>query len=231
MYKFLTILFTLFLSVYSNTSFAAIDKEILESKKCSSVFARFEEQYKIPKNTLHAISLQETQKAHSKHNISLVWPWTVNSRGKGYYFDSKNDAIKFVQDQIKSGNKSVDVGCMQINLKYHSKAFTSIEEAFSPKANIEYGAKLLKDNKKSSGSWSKAIGNYHSYQEKRAANYSLKVNRFNKNMTSYKAKLENISNPVKKEKNNNNVLKLSDITKLKKNDNITKDENWFHKVR
>ena len=70
------------------TVLAKNDSELMESKKCSNMFSYFEQKHNIPQNTLHAISLRETQKAHSKHRIGIVWPWTitVNPSGKGYHF-------------------------------------------------------------------------------------------------------------------------------------------------
>lgn len=181
------------ISIFASFSvFAESDPEIIESRKCSAMFTYFEKKYNLPENTLHSISLQETQKSHSKYNIGLVWPWTVNSKGRGYHFNNRDEAIEFAQAEIKAGNKSIDIGCMQINLKYHPDAFDSIEQAFSPRQNIAYGAKFLKDNYSQAGSWKEAIGHYHSYQKNKAANYHAKVNRFKQNMTIYKERLKKL---------------------------------------
>ncbi|PCJ26129.1 MAG: lytic transglycosylase [Rickettsiales bacterium] len=169
--------------------FAHIDRELLESQKCSNIFGHFEKEYDLPKDTLYAISLQETQKTHSKHNIWFAWPWTINVGGKGYYFKNKEEAIKFARAKIKSGKKSIDVGCMQINLKYHAKAFDSLEEAFTPAKNIAYAAKMLKDNHRRFGSWREAIGRYHSGIKKRAVRYHASVNRIISSIDVYKKHL------------------------------------------
>ena len=39
--------------------------------------------------------------------------------------------------------KSVDVGCMQISLTYHPDAFSSMDQAFDPASNADYGARFL----------------------------------------------------------------------------------------
>lgn len=83
------------LATFSFSASALIDPELLESKKCSNMFAYFEGRYKLPQHTLHSISLQETQKAHSTHKIALVWPWTINVKGKGYHFETKDKALSF----------------------------------------------------------------------------------------------------------------------------------------
>ena len=172
----------------SMSAFAA-DREIMESKKCSSMFSYFENRYNLPKDILHSISLQETRKPHSRHQIGVVWPWTINVEGKGFHFRTKKDAIRFVKDQLKEGKTSIDIGCMQINLKYHPDAFTSLDQAFSPRRNIAYAAQLLQSHYKRLRSWDKAVGQYHSSTHDRASNYQASVNRINNKMVTYKQDL------------------------------------------
>lgn len=172
----------------SMSAFAA-DREIMESKKCSSMFSYFENRYNLPKDILHSISLQETRKPHSRHQIGVVWPWTINVEGKGFHFRTKKDAIRFVKDQLKEGKTSIDIGCMQINLKYHPDAFTSLDQAFSPRRNIAYAAQLLQSHYKRLRSWDKAVGQYHSSTHDRASNYQASVNRINNKMLTYKQDL------------------------------------------
>jgi hypothetical protein len=182
------ILILISLTLCSMSAFAA-DREIMESKKCSSMFSYFENRYNLPKDILHSISLQETRKPHSRHQIGVVWPWTINVEGKGFHFRTKKDAIRFVKDQLKEGKTSIDIGCMQINLKYHPDAFTSLDQAFSPRRNIAYAAQLLQSHYKRLRSWDKAVGQYHSSTHDRASNYQASVNRINNKMVTYKQDL------------------------------------------
>ncbi len=176
--------------IFGSTSvFAGVDRELLESKKCSSMFSYFENRYNLPKDILHSISLQETQKSHSRHKIGVVWPWTINVEGKGFHFRTKRDAIRFVKDQMAEGKASIDVGCMQINLKHHPDAFTSLDQALSPRRNIAYAAQLLQSHYNRLGNWNKAVGHYHSGTHDRASNYQASVNRINNKMVTYKQDL------------------------------------------
>jgi soluble lytic murein transglycosylase-like protein len=140
----------------------AYDEEIYESNKCDSLFGHFEQKFKIPQNILRSIALKESGKKHSKNNNIIIWPWTVNVEGKGYYFRNKKEAIKFVKNQIKTNKEIIDVGCMQINLKHHINAFDSIDKAFEPQYNISYGAEFLRKKYEQTGCWHKAIAHYHS---------------------------------------------------------------------
>lgn len=74
------------------------------------------------------------------------------------------------------GVKSIDVGCMQINLAYHPDAFKSVEEAFDPQKNAEYAAKFLKKlYKNNDRDWIKAAMAYHSSVPTKALRYKKKI--------------------------------------------------------
>ena len=64
---------------------------------------------------------------------------------------------------------------LQLNYRFHSKAFANIQEMLNPKNNIEYAAKLLIRLKKQHGTWYAAICNYHSSKPDHQRKYSYKV--------------------------------------------------------
>ncbi len=53
--------------------------------------------------------------------------------------------MKAVAAMRAAGMQSIDVGCMQINLRAHPAAFASIDDAFDPAANADYAARFLRD--------------------------------------------------------------------------------------
>lgn len=159
--------FILYLSValYSFSSQAIDYKEYLllhNSHQCSNYFDHFERKYQIPKHLLRSISIVETGRWHSGAQIYLSWPWAINQGGKSYYMDSKKEAIKKVKQMLEAGLTNIDIGCMQINLHHHPEAFSSLNDAFEPKNNIEYAANFLLNNYNLSQNWQQAIAIYHS---------------------------------------------------------------------
>jgi soluble lytic murein transglycosylase-like protein len=58
--------------------------------------------------------------------------------------------------------RSVDIGLMQINWKFHGRHFESPEALFEPKTNVLYAAKYLRTLLKRHGSTEKAVAFYHS---------------------------------------------------------------------
>jgi soluble lytic murein transglycosylase-like protein len=186
---FVGVIFLYSFFLFASNSYAKVDLEIAESHQCSNLFPYFEKKFSIPTNTLHSIALKESGKKHTKHKIVLVWPWTVNVEGKGYYFDSKKEAIIFVKKQIMKGKENIDVGCMQINLKHHIDAFSSLAEAFNPRENIEYGARFLKSKYEQLGEWHKAVAHYHSATPALGLHYKKQVIKIASNMDDYKNSL------------------------------------------
>ena len=215
----------------SSVALGVLDKEINESQKCSRMFSYFEKKYKLPKDILHSISLQESQKPHSKYKIGIVWPWVINVEGKGHYFKSKYEAVQFTKQLILSGKTSIDVGCMQISLKYHPDAFASLHQAFSPMNNIEYAAQLLRSHYEKHGKWHKAVGHYHSATADKALSYHTNVKKINVAMVAYKKSLEQYSNPYRSE--SKHVRQLSNNTTMQKGINISKmkTNNLFRRVQ
>ena len=110
---------------------------------------------------LKAISLTESgrQLPNKQH---VAWPWTINVEGKGHVYKSKNDAIKAVKRFQSQGKESIDVGCMQVNLKHHPDAFRHLEDAFDPQLNVAYAAQFLNGLRRQFGNWKTAVGHYHS---------------------------------------------------------------------
>ena len=116
--------------------------------------------YNIPDNILLGIGLQE---AGTRVNKQLtVWPWAINAEGKGRLHNTKASAMAWVARQLNDGMRSIDIGCMQVNLRWHPSAFTSLAEGFDPKANVDYAARLLKTHYQKTGNWRSAAGRYHS---------------------------------------------------------------------
>ena len=55
------------------------------------------------------------------------------------YFDNKLETIEYLKSNINL-KKSIDVGCMQINTKYHLKNFKDLSHLVEPEENVKYAA-------------------------------------------------------------------------------------------
>lgn len=160
---------------------AASDGLIEGAKQCTQYFPTEERSRQIPVHLLAAISTTETGRYHEGLGMLVPWPWTINVEGKGYYFNSKAEAIAATQKFLGQGKRSIDVGCMQVNLKHHAKAFRNLNEAFDPATNVGYAARFLSTNYAEMGNWIQAAAAYHSRTKSRGNSY---LGRVEKNWTS-----------------------------------------------
>lgn len=166
------------------------DHQLKEASKCIKLISKYEKIYQLPPNILLAIAIKETGRAYSgskklKSNTVIPWAWSVNTGGKGYYFISKKEAVKFVREQVRSGNINIDVGVAQINLRAHPSAFESIEQSFDPEVNLHYAAYLLQKHYLEYKNWFKSIAAYHSKTEKFGSQYANNVLQILKNIDKY----------------------------------------------
>lgn len=129
----------------------------------------------LPPSMLRALTRTETGRARAGR--LTPWPWTVNMEGAGHWFDDREKALAFARKHHARGATSFDVGCFQINYRWHNKAFGSVEAMFDPLENARYAAKYLLELKAESGSWKTAIGHYHSRTPSRAQEYVARYSR------------------------------------------------------
>lgn len=123
----------------------------------------------VPLSVLRAVTRTET--GRGRGGQLEPWPWTVNMQGIGKWFASRDAAKSYVFRHFKAGARSFDVGCFQINYKWHHKAFRSMDDMFDPVQNATYAASFLAQLKAELGSWDAAVGAYHSRTDALAERY------------------------------------------------------------
>ncbi|GHT91148.1 hypothetical protein FACS1894122_03060 [Alphaproteobacteria bacterium] len=133
---------------------------------CENEIIVAEKKHNIPRKLLMAIGTVESGRAADSSKQKRPWPWTICAEGKSYYCSTKSAAIAIVKRIMARGVRNIDVGCMQVNLLHHSKAFKNLEEAFTPKNNVAYAANFFAELRKDAKSWTHAVGYYHSRASK-----------------------------------------------------------------
>ncbi len=103
------------------------------------------------------------------------WPWSINAEGVDHVFQTKVEAVAAVRALQSEGVRSIDVGCMQVNLMYHPEAFASLDEAFDPGRNADYAARFLTQLHAQTGNWATATAWYHSATPELGAEYRRRV--------------------------------------------------------
>lgn len=132
---------------------------------CADAALRASKATGVPYDVLVAISLVETG-----HN-SRPWPWTVNLGGEGHWLDTLDAAADLVAGALKDGLTNIDLGCFQLNYRWHATAFDSVAEMLDPDANALYAAEYLAQHYAKSGDWATAAAAYHSATPEYAERY------------------------------------------------------------
>lgn len=142
---------------------------------CGQAIGATEKKARLPAQLLATIALIESGRQDPSSGLTRPWPWTINAEGTGFFFETKEQAIAAVQALQESGVRSIDVGCMQINLMHHATAFSSLDEAFDPQANVAYAARFLNQLYAQTNDWPKAAAAYHSQTPDIGADYQRRV--------------------------------------------------------
>lgn len=104
-----------------------------------------------------------------------AWPWTLNEGGQSHYFKTRDAALRYLQDAVARGVTNIDVGCMQINYRWHGDKFRTLDDMLDPEQNTAYGALYLSNLHRHLNDWAAATGRYHSADPERGNAYFQKV--------------------------------------------------------
>lgn len=142
---------------------------------CRAAIQAAERAAGIPTHLLTAIARMESGRRDPETGAFHPWPWTINAEGRGQFFADKAAAVAGVQALQAGGMRSIDIGCMQVNLRHHPDAFPSLEAAFDPLTNATYAARFLTELHARFGDWNRAVAAYHSQTPERGEPYRERV--------------------------------------------------------
>ncbi len=141
----------------------------MDAALCTTAARQAATETGVPLSVLMAVTLTET--GRNTAGRMDPWPWTVNMEGEGHWFEDEDAARAFVYDRYKSGARSFDIGCFQINHRWHGENFASVAEMFRPDKNALYAAEFLGQLYDEFGDWSAAAGAFHSRTQQFAKAY------------------------------------------------------------
>ncbi|MEY4982788.1 MAG: hypothetical protein RIR62_1054 [Pseudomonadota bacterium] len=128
----------------------------------------------IPDGLLPAIALVESGHDDGQGGRA-PWPWTLNRAGQSHYLADKDAALATLEGILATGATNVDLGCMQLNWRWHAGSFAGPAEMLDPAANTAYAARFLKELHAQLGSWELATAAYHSTDPDRGQAYLARV--------------------------------------------------------
>ncbi len=136
---------------------------------CEAAARTAAQRHGVPLDVMRAVALVET--GRSRNGVMQPWPWAIHALGEGRWFDGRDAALRHARAVIAQGRRNVDLGCFQVNYRWHGHKFASLEQMIDPAQNAEYAAQLLAQHKQRLGSWERAVGAYHSATPEFARRY------------------------------------------------------------
>jgi hypothetical protein len=127
----------------------------------------------VPLDLLRAIMLVESGQVRGGRR--QPWPWAVNVGGRGTWHPDAQAALRMIASVPAESAEHVDIGCFQLNRRWHGQHFVDAAAMLDPMANARHAARFLAMLHDEFGSWPAAAGAYHSRDPVRAAAYATRV--------------------------------------------------------
>lgn len=140
---------------------------------CGAAARRASAETGVPEQLLKAISL--TESGRKSDGQFIAWPWTINAGGDGRWLASRNEAKLHIAGLRQQGVTNFDIGCFQLNHRWHGTAFHSAAAMLTPEDNARYAALYLSELHGELGSWHAAARAYHSRSPDKADIYEQKL--------------------------------------------------------
>ena len=153
---------------------------VRRSAPCSDAAARASSRHGVPPELLTAMVAVESNGEPWAIGVGARQPGEPGPRarayaGRSYIAPDARTAESWVLGLRGIGLKSLDVGCLQVNLHWHGQAFASLAQAFDPTTNVDYGARLLRQLGSQHGSWELAVAHYHASRRPAQVAYLCRV--------------------------------------------------------
>lgn len=136
---------------------------------CEIAAMRAAAEYGVPPDIMIALTLTET--GRRLDGRTRPWAWSVNAAGKGSWFGDAAEALAFAEDEVARGQNNVDIGCFQVNYRWHGENFTGVAAMFDPMTNARYAADFVRRLYAETGDWRRAAGAFHSRRPANSARY------------------------------------------------------------
>ena len=138
---------------------------------CHNAVAKAARAEGLPQTILQALALTESGRQMADGRTT-AWPWVLNIAGEGRFFATETQARAALQSALATGERSIDIGCLQLNFRWHGEAFAEPEDMLDPLRNASYAAAFLSQLlRRHAGDWQAAIAAYHSADPLKAEAY------------------------------------------------------------
>jgi soluble lytic murein transglycosylase-like protein len=134
------------------------------------------QEYAVPPEVLFAVALAESELLLTSRRV-MPWPWTLNVEGREERYRNRVEAWEAIQRHLEAGRRSIDIGLMQVNWRWHQELLQDPWTALDPYFNLRAGSRILHDLYQEDGDWVTVVGRYHAPADTPAARHRAEVYR------------------------------------------------------
>lgn len=139
------------------------------TKLQNTLWGQVARRHRIDPYILYAVALTESRKDGEQNRV-MPWPWAINNAGNSFIPNSQQEAEALLNEMLDQGKRNIDVGIMQVNLRWHGHRVAKPEHLLNPNTNLEIGAGLLAEAIKSApNNLALGIGRYYNWKNVPAA--------------------------------------------------------------
>ena len=123
----------------------------------------------------YAIALTESGQSRMTAGYR-PWPWTLSIDGEPYFFPTREKARTALLEALRRQPVQLGIGLFQVEHRFHSDRFDSVEEMLDPYENSRVAAEIFLEGLAMAGGdvW-QAIGLFHSATPDLAEAYRKRV--------------------------------------------------------
>ena len=142
----------------------------------NTLWGQVAQKHRIDPYILYAVALTESRKNDGKNQVTPS-PWAINNAGNTFIPSNKQDAEALLNQLMAQGQRNIDIGIMQVNLRWNGHRVDKPEQLLNPGTNLEIGARVLSEAIQSApNNLALGIGRYYNWKNELAAlQYGQKV--------------------------------------------------------
>ena len=140
-----------------------------------TIFEEVGREKNLDPDLIYAVALAESAYSESRDGLMQPHPWTLRTAKGPHYSRTKEEAQSALKAILKK-TKDVDVGLMQISVRWHAKRVSDPLKLLDPATNLRIGADILNEEiRRSPDDLIAALGRYHSREAVRRTRYGMTV--------------------------------------------------------
>lgn len=139
-----------------------VPSSMADSHKCYSAMLATPDHPKISRALMWSLAQVESGRGKG----ARPWPWTINVDGRGYYFKDRDSAARYIARLRGAGVRSFDVGCWQINARWHGHRVRDAVHLLDPDVNSKVAFAYLSELTTQHSELWHAVAAYHAPSDK-----------------------------------------------------------------